>query len=75
MRFSTVVAGLLFGLETAAIRVGPIQSGKLDAEVRTCGSSRCVAQYGSFPRSLTMLIARLYHQHYLRDMQKHVYQL
>ena len=44
MRFSTVIAGLLLGLETAAIRVGPIQPGKLDAEVGTCGSSRRVAQ-------------------------------
>ena len=34
MRFSTVVAGLLFGLEAAAIRVGPIQPGKIAAEVR-----------------------------------------
>lgn len=35
MRFSTVVAGLLFGLEAAAIRVGPVQAGHVAAEVRT----------------------------------------
>jgi hypothetical protein len=35
MRFSTVVAGLAFGLGAAAIRVGPVQAGQVAAEVRT----------------------------------------
>ena len=44
MRFSTVIAGLLFSLETAAIRVGPIQAGQVAAEVRINGLGRVVAQ-------------------------------
>jgi hypothetical protein len=44
MRFSTVVAGLLFGLEAAAIRVGPVQPGKVAAEVCLNHLSRLVAQ-------------------------------
>lgn len=35
MRLSSVIAGLLFGLEAAAIRVETIQPGKIEAEVRT----------------------------------------
>ena len=34
MRFSTIITGVLFGLEAAAIRVGPIQAGQIAAEVR-----------------------------------------
>ncbi|KAJ4399972.1 hypothetical protein N0V91_009045 [Didymella pomorum] len=34
MRFSTVVAGLVFGLGAAAIRVGPVQAGQVAAEVQ-----------------------------------------
>lgn len=44
MRLSSVVAGLLFGLEAAAIRVGPVQPGKVAAEVRLNHLSRLVAQ-------------------------------
>ena len=40
MRFSTVVAGLVFGLGAAAIRVGPVQAGQVAAEV--CTDSRGV---------------------------------
>lgn len=43
MRFSTVIAGLLFGLEAAAIRVGPVQAGQVAAEVRSNGRAHLVA--------------------------------
>lgn len=48
MRFSTVIAGLLFGLEAAAIRVGPVQAGQLAAEVRLSNLVCVVAQKARF---------------------------
>ncbi|KAF1930609.1 peptidase S28 [Didymella exigua CBS 183.55] len=40
MRFSTVVIGLVFGLEAAAIRVGPSQAGQVAAEPHYAKSRR-----------------------------------
>lgn len=56
MRFSTVVAGLVFGLGAAAIRAGPVQAGQVAAEVRTDSCDVCGAM-SPLPRSLVMLIA------------------
>ncbi|KAF9690554.1 hypothetical protein EKO04_011282 [Ascochyta lentis] len=40
MRFSTVVAGLLFGLEATAIRVGPVKVAQREVEVQHAKSRR-----------------------------------
>lgn len=48
MRFSTVIAGLLFGLEAAALRVGPVQADQLNAEVRLSSPICVVAQEARF---------------------------
>ncbi|KAJ4341139.1 hypothetical protein N0V95_007303 [Ascochyta clinopodiicola] len=40
MRFSTVIAGLLFGLEATAIRVGPVKAAQKEIEVRNAKSRR-----------------------------------
>ena len=59
MRLSTVIAGLLFGLEAAAIRVGTVQPGKIEAEVRARGFGSRVVQKAQSPSSLTVLVAYL----------------
>lgn len=50
MRFSTVIAGLLFGLEATAIRVGPVRAGQVAAEVCTHSCLLAVAQQAQRPK-------------------------
>ncbi|KZM27782.1 uncharacterized protein EKO05_0002469 [Ascochyta rabiei] len=54
MRFSTVIAGLLFGLEATAIRVGPVKAAQKEVEVRNAKSRRSLYKRDDKP-DLTLL--------------------